>query len=1093
MAPVIDCPSCGAANPQGSRFCNSCGATLFSRVGVQERRVVTALFADLARSTAMGERLDPELVRGLVGQFFELATREIERRGGTVEKFSGDAVMAVFGLRQAHEDDPERAVRAALAIRDGLAKLSHDAEERHGVALRARIGIEAGEVVVGDPFGGATMATGDAMNVAARLEQQAQPDDVVLGESAWEAVRGMAVGEPLGDLALRGHEGPIAGWRVLSIASEVGRPRGVPGVEAPLTGRDEELALLLDAADRARRERKAVLFTILGVPGVGKSRLVRETTARLAARGWLVVRGRCLPYGDGITYWPLAEIVRDLAAIDVDTDPDEARRRLTEISPDAEVGDRVALALGLSDGPESAAAASASAAGADQSGAGAKEIAWAFRRLIEHTTERNPVVVVFDDIHWAEPPLLELIEYLATWTRDAPLLILCPSRPELLDTRPGWASGRMEAGRISLEPLTAEESRALLAALLAVDELPAELRQRVLDRAEGNPLFVEEVVRMLIEEGVVQSRDGHWFATQDAANVRVPDSVEALIRARLDTVPAPERVVLQAASVVGRVFQRSAVVALAPPDQVTPPIEQHLEDAILRDLITEERSPDEPTFRFRHILIRDVAYNSLPKVRRADLHDGAAGWLRAWAGSRMDEFVEIVAYHLEQAVQLRQEVGERVDSTHLEAAVDALASSAAKAAARDDRRAVRTFVERALALDPSAIETRLDLWWIYVEALASLGENTRAGELAGRLEQAARAAGRADIEGRATYAKAGGIWVSPDSADAPAAVAELHRAKALLEAAGDWKYLAHVLEFIGYEGWWHGQFDRALLAWQEMADVARARGVPALEAQALMDMSKVWRMRGQTEEARRLLGRARELAEQGGNRLIRARVERVLGQAVALTESSDEGRQLLTSSSEVLEELGDFEEFAVAQMFLGDLSFRDGDLEGALAHYRRSIDAVQDHIGYRPELKRRIASVLLSQGHVSDAATLAEEATRETAKDDWATVAITHAVLGQVRAVQGRHAEAEDLLRKAAEVISGTEFPKFEQYLALAEFLVQTGRANEGLEWLERAKASVREFPSGPMMAFQNRRASKIEAEARSSMRPEGTGSSSPE
>ena len=255
---------------------------------------MTALFADLARSTSLGEQLDPEVVRGMVGRFFELAAREVEARGGSVEKFSGDAVMAVFGLAVAHEDDPERAVRSALAIRDGVTAIAADTQQRHGVNLQARIGIEAGEVVVGDPFGGATMATGDAMNLAARLEQQAEPGDVVIGASVYEHVRDMVTAEPLGNLAIRGREGSVAGWRVEAVAKEVGRPRGVAGLEAPLTGRDEELTLLIDAARRSEQEGKAVLFTILGVPGVGKSRLVREATAHLAA-GWLVGRARSLP------------------------------------------------------------------------------------------------------------------------------------------------------------------------------------------------------------------------------------------------------------------------------------------------------------------------------------------------------------------------------------------------------------------------------------------------------------------------------------------------------------------------------------------------------------------------------------------------------------------------------------------------------------------------------------------------------------------------------------------------------------------------------------------------------------------------------
>ena len=311
--------------------------------------------------------------------------------------------------------------------------------------------------------------------------------------------------------------------------------------------------MLLEAARRVQQERKAALFTILGVPGVGKSRLVREATSRLAADGWTVVKGRCLPYGEGITYWPVAEILRELAGIDAETSAEAAEAALLAISPAADVAEPLATALGARDASQAATAASD------------KEVAWAFRRLVEHMGATRRQVLIFEDIHWAEPALLDLIEYLVTWTRDAPLLVICPSRPELQDTRPSWGAGRMESARIQLEPLTEVELRSMLSAMLTMDDLPATLRQRVLDRAEGNPLFVEEVVRLLIEEGTVEYRDGHWHAGDEAANVRVPESIEALIRARLDTLPGPERVVLQAASVVGRVFQGQPSLRSPPP------------------------------------------------------------------------------------------------------------------------------------------------------------------------------------------------------------------------------------------------------------------------------------------------------------------------------------------------------------------------------------------------------------------------------------------------------------------------------------------------------------------------------------------------
>jgi tetratricopeptide (TPR) repeat protein len=635
----------------------------------------------------------------------------------------------------------------------------------------------------------------------------------------------------------------------------------------------------------------------------------------------------------------------------------------------------------------------------------------------------------------------------------------------------------MEASRISLEPLTEDESRSLLGALLTVEDLPVALRQRILDRAEGNPLFVEEVVRMLIEEGVVEQRGGHWFANQAAANVRVPDNVEALIRARLDTLPAAERVVLQAASVVGRVFQRSAVVALSPAEDSSSPLERHLEDAVLRDLITEERSPDERTFRFRHILIRDVAYATLPKARRAELHLAVATWLRAWAGSRMDEFVEIEAYHLEQAVRLRSEVGARIDPAEREAAVAALAGSARKAHARDDARAVRTFAERGLALEPAAGGARLELEWLQIDALFRLGEGLRAGELAGALEPKAAAAGRVELEGRALIMRALAIWIDPESADRERAIEMLQRARDLLATANDWWYLTMALEYLGYDGWWLGQMDHSETDWQQMRDVARDHGLHDREAQAALHLAGVAGMTGDVDARRRLLTEAHQLAEEGGSRFMLARIERALGSFTSRSDSAELGESMLQSAYALLDEFGDAEELSNALDFLGEIAYRRGDLPSALDLHQRSLALVREHVGFRPERERRIATVLLEMGEIAQAESNAEDAVSVTAKDDWSTVASTRSVLGTVRAAQGRYQEAEQLLREAADVVAGTEFNGWEEELNLAEFLHRRGRTEEGREWLARARASAGKYgPNSPVLEFVDRRGAEAEA-----------------
>ena len=498
---TVTCVGCGASNPRRSRFCADCGTALDAgpvAPARETRKLVTILFADVAGSTELGEQLDPETVRSMMHRYFAVMKRIIEAHGGTVEKFIGDAVMAVFGIPVVHEDDALRAVRAADAIRAELAGFDAGTGAGGAVAIRFRTGINTGEVVAGDSAGGETMVTGDPVNTAARLEAAAAPGEILLGRLTWQLVRDAVTVEAIEPLSAKGKADPLPAFRLLALDPDlVGRVRRL---DTPLVGREREMAALHNAFERVASERSCQLFTLLGTAGVGKSRLVAEFTTVVEADA-AVLRGRCLSYGEGITYWPVGEIVRAAARIEESDTAETARLKLRAIlagERDVDVVTaRVASAIGLS-----------------VEVAPQEEVFWAIRKLLEHLARQRPLVVVIEDIHWAEPTLLDLIEHVADWSRDAPILLLCPARPELLDARAGWSGGKLNATNVLLEPLGAEATGRLIAALPGGHAIPAAVEARVAAAAEGNPLYVEELLGMLVDDGLlVQAGDDTWSAS----------------------------------------------------------------------------------------------------------------------------------------------------------------------------------------------------------------------------------------------------------------------------------------------------------------------------------------------------------------------------------------------------------------------------------------------------------------------------------------------------------------------------------------------------------------------------------------------------
>ena len=570
------CSTCGFESERPFRFCPECGTEQAAAAPSREqRKTVTVLFCDLTGSTALGETLDPERLRALLANYFERMKAIVERHGGTVEKFIGDAVMAVFGVPVLHEDDALRAVRSAVEMRDALPELG----------LQGRIGVMTGEVVTGTEE---RLATGDAVNVAARLEQAAQPGEVLIGQPTLALVRDAAEVETVDPLELKGKAEPVPAFRLLRVRDAPERRHG-----ARFVGRDHELAILREAWERVEKERRCELVTVIGDAGVGKSRLASELLGSIEAT---VVQGRCPPYGEGITYWPVVEVLKQL-----DVSPPE----------------------------EAAAVAIRSLLGESDAAASAEEIAWAFRKTLEHEAAEGPLVVVFDDIQWGEQTFHDLIEHVALLSSDASILLLCMARPELSRGRPTWPV------TLRLEPLRDEDVEELIA-----ERVPGELRTKIARAAGGNPLFIEEMLAM--------AGDGD-------GEVVVPPTLQALLAARLDQLEPAERSVLERGAIEGEIFHRGAVQALAPAEtQVTP----NLAALVRKELIRPDRPQfaGEDGFRFRHLLIRDAAYEALPKATRAELHERLASWLEQH-GSELVELDEIVGYHLEQACRYRDELG----------------------------------------------------------------------------------------------------------------------------------------------------------------------------------------------------------------------------------------------------------------------------------------------------------------------------------------------------------------------------------------------------------------------------------------------------
>jgi class 3 adenylate cyclase/tetratricopeptide (TPR) repeat protein len=966
-----------------------------------ERKLATVLFVDLVDSTMLVADADPEVVRRRVSSFFDQVSRCIITHGGTVEKFAGDAVMAAFGVPLAHEDDAERAVRAGLATLERVAELG----------LQARIGIESGEVVTED--GESTFATGEAVNLASRLQAIAGPNEIVVGPGTASLIRGRVELEALGDVEVRGWREPVAAHRVVC-AVELSEP--LRSLSAPLVGRESELELLENTYERAVRDKRAALFTIYGDPGVGKSRLAREFVAGL--EGATVLIGRCLPYGEGVTYWPLAEMVKAASGITDDDPLDEAQRKLRACCEDEAVADLLGLAVGVLEAVEGERSQ--------------QEIAWAARAWAEQLAEAQPLVLVFEDVHWGEEPLLELLEHLAGSVREAPLMIVGLARPELLDIRPTWGGGRVRATTLELEPLHAEESATLVEALIGELELPLDI-ETVLAKTEGNPLFMEETVRMLAE----RPRGG---------TERIPDTLQALIAARIDRLPTASRVVLQRASVMGRIFMGGALSKLTPElDDVG----DALDDLVVRDLVVGEARATisgEHAYKFKHVLIREVAYAGLSKTSRADLHHAFAEWLGERAG---DELLEIRAFHLDQAARLLAELDGAAPAELREEAADALMKAGRRALSRESFRSARKLLLRAVELAPT-LERRYfagrAAWRLadYPAVLVEMGE----------VASDAEAAGETRVQGRALTALAEAVL--QHRADAVTARRLVTQAvNVLADAEPDVRF--EPLWLSSQVASWFGDYPQTERWAKAALEAAREADRKDLEALVTHGLVTAYVTRLELAEAAPLLLRAMELADQSGSLFSRATALSVKGWVELVSERFVEAEEDYTAARELFTELGNSTREAVMTMMVGRAAFGQGDIDRAEKLLRDAVRALKG-IGDRGtlcEALRALAMVLVEQGNLDEAERFALEARETVGPEDRFSISSTKLGLGIVRAAQKRDEEAEELMLEAVEGFALYELRALEHWALryLAQFLRSRGREDEAVAYEARRAA----------------------------------------
>jgi DNA-binding SARP family transcriptional activator len=982
----------------------------------QARKTITALCVRFALRHGDGDGLDPEALRRLTSDAFAQVESAVQRHGGTVEILAGDAVTAVFGLAVVNEDDALRSLRAAVEIRDSLSD----------VELDFHVGVSSGEVVTGGDGSSQLRATGRPITQSAVLAQTADVGEILVDGATERLVRHTVIVEASNGAS-----------RVVSIAEPT--QERVGRFSSPMIGRERERRRLHDAFEQAVSDSSCQLFTVLGLAGVGKSRLVREFLGDLAGRA-LVAHGRCLPYGEGITYWPLLEAITTALELNETDSPARGREKILfaldgEPAADA-IAQRVAEMVGLAEGSASAEEGFRSA-----------------RALFEAVARTQPLVLVFDDIHWGETTFLELVEYLADWVREAPILLLCLARPELHDVRPSWGGGKLNATTILLEPLSDGECAELIERLVGRAELTTAVRAEIAEAADGNPLFVEEMLSMLVDDGVLLAKGDGWVASEDVSKVRLPPTIQALLAARLDRLPEDERAAVEAAAVAGKVFYEDGVAELSPA-AFHPGLEETLARLVRKELIRPQRgSLGGRTYRFRHLLIRDAAYEAIPKATRARLHERFGRWLEHAVGERSVEYEEVLGYHLERAYHYGVEIGPvdaGVQKTGREAA-RLLGSAGRRAFARGDAPAGLNLTSRAVAVLPAHDPMRVELV-PNMRVIQGTTDLAWADKVLTEAVEAAATTGDRRLAASALVQR-GFLRLSTDNDVTPGElIASAERAVAAFEEFDDELGLARSWRLLAQAHYLDRRLEPATDAFEQALLHSRRAG-DRFEEHEIVEWLVIALFLGPMPAPEAAERCKRLLEEVRGNPVFEAEVSAGLALIAAMLGNADDANGFMARSHALMREAG--EQIWIVPFWLCHVHLWRDDPLAAERELRPAYEALKGrgHKSHFSSYAQALARIECLLGRFEEAVQLTYECEQASSPNDVHSQILWRSTRGSALARQGDLEAGERLVRDAVAFAARGDFlPAHAQALMdMADVLELVGRSDQAADAVREA------------------------------------------